>query len=671
MLLFVLSLACRNKDTLTETGLVSGDSSPPEAVDNDNDGYDEDEDCDDFNNTVYPGAVEVPYNGVDDDCDESTLDDDLDQDGYGEAEDCDDANADISPEAVEACNGIDDDCDGEIDDAVGDLWYVDADEDGYGDPETGEQSCDGDEDTVADGTDCDDTDASAFPGGTEVCDEADDDCDGTVDEGVTTTFYVDADGDGSGSKDLTVEACDVPTGYDDDDEDCDDTDAAVSPNATEICDDVDNDCDGDIDGDAVDIETWYRDGDGDTYGDPDTSTEDCDQPSGYVSDDTDCDDTDADVNPGVTWYIDYDGDGYGSTAYTVDSCEQPSGYVADTSDCDDSNADINPDGDEVCNDEDDDCDSSVDEGDAGGDTWYADSDGDGYGDATDSEVACDQPSGYVDNDDDCDDTDADAYTGATEVCDGSDNDCDGTADNDETVLGAAEDCPADSCEDILDTRTSTPSDGDYWIDPAGSGAFEIFCDMTSEGGGWTLVANIDDVNDPWLLAQDDTWETTTLRNETTLPSYGTDITVTAKYESWTTLEANDVYVYYKNDSTYFLCEGLDVVDTLDAVFSTTASVGSCASQCTTWSQDQLSETTIDPVGLNCNDANEGWMSSSSYTAAENARIGGVSSDISCCVMNAWAGAAGDRGFSTSDYNKTWGAYYSGALEDDNILVFIR
>ena len=79
----------------------------------------------------------------------------------------------------------------------------------------------------------------------------------------------------------------------------------------------------------------------------------------------------------------------------------------------------------------------------------------------------------------------------------------------------------------------------------------------------------------------------------------------------------------------------------------------------------------DPVGLNCSDANEGWMSSSSYTGAENARIGGQSSWSTCCVMNAWAGAAGDRGFDTSEYNKTWGDYYTGEVEDDNILIFVR
>lgn len=71
-------------------------------------------DCDDANAEVSPSTVELPYDGVDNDCDPTTLDDDLDEDGVGVAEDCDDLDARVSPLQEEICfNGLDDDCDAE------------------------------------------------------------------------------------------------------------------------------------------------------------------------------------------------------------------------------------------------------------------------------------------------------------------------------------------------------------------------------------------------------------------------------------------------------------------------------------------------------------------------------------------------------------------------------
>ncbi len=122
--------------------------------------------------------------------------------------------------------------------------------------------------------------------------------------------------------------------------DCDDSNPAINPDAQEVCDSVDNNCNGLID-EGVKI-TYYADTDGDGYGDPTTAIQDCSAPSGYVIDNTDCNDIDPDEHPGQTWYKDDDGDGYGDLNTTTQDCSQPSDYVIDNTDCDDSNAGINP-----------------------------------------------------------------------------------------------------------------------------------------------------------------------------------------------------------------------------------------------------------------------------------------------------------------------------------------
>jgi hypothetical protein len=705
-------------------------------------------DCDDGDDDVYPGADEH-CDGVDEDCDgdvdEEAIDadtfyTDADADGFGDAgsatdactqpsgtttdaTDCDDSDATINPGASEACDGIDDDCDGEVDedDAVdASTWYADSDGDGFGDASSTTIACDQPTDSVADSSDCDDGDAAINPAATELCDGADNDCDGTVDEddaADVTTWYTDSDGDGFGDASSSTESCYAPTGSVASSSDCDDSDASVSPVATELCNGVDDDCDGDVDEDsAADAGTWYADSDGDGYGDATSSTEACSQPSGYQSSSSDCDDSDAAVNPGATelcngidddcdglvddddgavsgtstWYADADGDGYGTSSYSASACDAPSGYVADATDCDDGDASAYPGATELCDGVDDDCDGDVDEGVET--TWYLDLDGDGYGDDAYSAEACSAPSGlYVAAGGDCDDGDSAYNPGATPGCDGEDYDCDGAVDNDDdgdgyadascggedcddsdptiTATGEQYECPAADCAEVLAIRPSA-TDGNYWIDPDASGdAFEIFCDMSSEGGGWTLAAHIDDVNDPYFEAQtDEPWETDSVRNETTFPSMTSDIAVSAKYATWSRMDVTDMYIYYKNDDVYFLCEGLDWVDTLETIFSDTPSQGFCSANCSTWSETRMPEASQAPVGLNCNDPNEGWMSSAS---AENARVGALASSHTCCVYNAFIGAAGDRGFSGSDTEKTWAAYYDGEEEDNNIMVFVR
>ncbi len=128
-------------------------------------------------------------------------------------------------------------------------FFLDADGDGYGGDEA-VSACEAPEGYVAQSTDCDDQDPDAHPDGSEVCDGADNDCDGDVDEDASdaTTFYVDSDGDGFGDDASTVIACELGDGLAEVGGDCDDTEAAAFPGATEVCDGVDNDCDGETDG---------------------------------------------------------------------------------------------------------------------------------------------------------------------------------------------------------------------------------------------------------------------------------------------------------------------------------------------------------------------------------------------------------------------------------------
>ncbi|MCW1930259.1 MAG: MopE-related protein [Candidatus Kerfeldbacteria bacterium] len=227
---------------------VDNGCAPPGATDDDGDGLTEDEgDCNDGDTAVYPGAPEVCGDGIDQNCDGADdLCPDDDGDGYTTAAgDCDDASAGINPGATEACdNGIDDDCDGLADDADSGCHLPDTGGGDTGDGETGEEDTGGETadsggDTApvdADGdgytadTDCDDSDATVYPGATEACgDGIDQDCNG-LDEACDT----DLDDDGYDA-----------VGYGG--PDCDDTNAAIHPNAEEICDGVDNNCDGDTD----------------------------------------------------------------------------------------------------------------------------------------------------------------------------------------------------------------------------------------------------------------------------------------------------------------------------------------------------------------------------------------------------------------------------------------
>ena len=370
------------------------------------------DDCDDDDASVSPEGVETWYDGTDQDCDGAS-DFDADGDGYdaerGGGPDCDDGDAARSPAAAETCNGLDDDCDGALLDGEGD-----ADGDGF-------LACD------ALAPDCDDTDAAVHPDAVEVCDpdDVDEDCNDFADDedgGVTgtTTWYADADGDAWGDDNVTSERCEQPTDYVELGGDCDDDDAAVHPETVWTVDE-------DADGWAPEV--------GDTL-------QQCEQPEGYVLATGDCDDADPSLHPETEWFRDDDGDGYGDPEASSEACEPDATYawVQDDTDCDDTDAEVHVSATEVCDEVDNDCDGLVDDQDdvvADQTTWYLDGDGDGWGDDGDALVTCELPTGRVTAGGDCDDGDATVSPGATEVCNaGVDDDCDGRADDDdEDVAG--------------------------------------------------------------------------------------------------------------------------------------------------------------------------------------------------------------------------------------------
>lgn len=317
---------------------------------------------------------------------------DEDQDGFYSFEDCADQDATVYPGAPERCDNLDNDCDGSIDeDAEKFPFFRDADGDGFGDQLVQIDSC---VFTVPAGYaanpfDCDDTNASVYPGAPEVCDNLDNDCNGAIDEGLTLLiYYRDDDGDGHGSSEHPFVTClaTPPAGYYTIADDCDDTNAAVYQGAPELCDGLDNDCNGNVD-DGLSVQTYF---------------------------------------------LDSDNDGYGAIDALILSCltTPPAGFSANGSDCDDTNAAIHPGVAEICDGLDNDCNGSIDDA-LLLNTFFADSDSDGFGNGLVFLDTCAAmpPNGFVLTGTDCNDNNPLVYPGAVEVLDGFDNDCNGIIDD--------------------------------------------------------------------------------------------------------------------------------------------------------------------------------------------------------------------------------------------------
>lgn len=251
----------------------------PQNADQDCDGYADDQDA-----SVLPSSGVLYYR-------------DLDGDGYGASNstgsvicdtvpsnyvanntDCDDTTNTVYQGANEVCDGRDNDCDGNVDEGA------DRDGDGY-------SLCGNDGIQSTDDDDCDDNRPDVFPGGTEVCDGLDNDCDTIIDEG----FDLDRDTWTTCGPDGHVETVD--------DNDCDDTNASIYPKAPEYCNDIDDDCDGTVDEDPSESRIWILDQDQDGFGTFEVQKNACSQPDNYIELQDpplpeDCNDLDPSVYPG-------------------------------------------------------------------------------------------------------------------------------------------------------------------------------------------------------------------------------------------------------------------------------------------------------------------------------------------------------------------------------------
>jgi hypothetical protein len=398
---------------------------------------------------------------------------DADGDGIPSDMDCDDDDPLVNPDALERCNGVDDNCDGNVDEGVTRTYYADVDNDLYGDPNTPIEACELPDGAIDNDLDCQDDNFDINPDVIELCDDIDHNCDGDprADAIGDTVYWRDQDNDGFGNPQEFSRSCGAPGAdwviggdiNDDDAVDCDDEDPLTNPGADELCGtaqrNVDENCNGILDDNPVDGQPFPVDADNDGFGSTTVTALVC--AAGDL--------------------VDLNGDGISETVTT-----------ADASDCDDALNSIRPGAPERCDGIDNDCDPLTLEDEVATDTrtWWFDGDGDGAGDPANAQLACDQPTGFVAaiGGEDCDDTTTDRSPGNFETCDGIDNDCDTIIDN--------------AAIDALD----------YWFDSDGDGLgnpevdTQAFCDPPAD-----RVLNADDCDDtttdeglarPWYLDSD-------------------------------------------------------------------------------------------------------------------------------------------------------------------------